>query len=82
MRVIIDIPKEKMQSYGMMYKTFASEDLPNDFDEVVEKTLELESVTIDVKAFGENARQIEFGLAIAAFGQIGINGGKQDKRKE
>ncbi len=78
MKIVIDISSDRMKSYGMMYRTFASDDdLPNDFDEVIERAKGIEEIELDLSVLGkDDAKQIEFGLAMMVFGTIGLEGKK------
>ena len=75
MKIIIDIPKDRLQGYGMMYKTFTdADDLPSNIDEIVEKACNAESVNIDLMEGldGNDGKQIEFGLAMLAIAKMGL----------
>ena len=80
MKIIIDIPSDRLQGYGMMYKTF-SPDPPSDIDEVVEKACNTESVSFDLMDMDgidkKEGKQIEFALAMMAMAQIGLKGGEE-----
>ena len=80
MKIIIDIPNDRLQGYATMYKTF-SDDLPSDIDEVVEKACNTESVSFELMDMDgidkKEGKQIEFALAMMAIAQIGLKGGKQ-----
>ena len=74
MKIIIDIPDEKVKAYAMMYKTFTSDDeLPSDFDESVEKAIGAGTVDLDLSVFGEDqAKQMEMALTMAAIVATGL----------
>ena len=80
MKIIIDIPRERLQGYAAIYKTF-SQDPPSDIDEVVEKACNTESVSFDLMDMDgidkKEGKQIEFALAMMAMGQIGLKGDKK-----
>ena len=81
MKIIIDIPRERLQGYAMMYKTFADADeLPSNIDDVLKKACNTESITIDLLndwLDGSDGKQIEFGLSMLAISKIGLEGGDE-----
>ena len=73
MKIVIDIPDEKVKAYAVKYKTFTDDDeLPSDFDESVEKAIGAGTIDLDLSAYGDQGKQIEMGLTVAAIAVTGL----------
>jgi len=77
MKIVIDIPKERVQGYAMMYKTLTKkDDVPSNFDEIVERAMGTDEFYIDVFGLTDEATTLELGLVCMVLGKIGMEDDK------
>lgn len=77
MKIIIEIPNEKVKAYAELYKVLVDKSaILDNFDEAVENTLKEDELVLSPAIIGDEYEKMLLGFALVAIAQIGL---KEDK---